>query len=66
MTESVVPYFEIENGVMKSLRFMPVELGFGKPHSSFGWPRPAKDSGILKRFSEMSNLPIDENGNVKI
>ena len=64
MTESVIPYFETENGVMTSLKFMPVELGFGKPHSSFGWPRMAKNSAILKRFSEMSNIPIDMSGKV--
>ena len=66
MTESVIPYFEIENGVMTKLEFMPVELGFGQPHSSCGWPREAKNADILKRFSEMSGIPIDEKGRVKI
>lgn len=64
MTEAVIPYFEIEKGVLKSLEFMPVELGFGKPHPSFGWPREAKNSTILKRFSDMSNIPIAANGKV--
>ena len=66
MTESVIPSFEIENGKLISLRFMPVELGFGMPHSTFGWPRPAKDPDILKRFSEMSGIAIDENGKVTL
>ena len=66
MTETVIPYFEIENGKLKSLRFMPVELGFGMPHSGFGWPRPAKDTDILKRFSQMSGIPIDESGRVEV
>ena len=65
MTETVIPYFEIENGILKSLEFMPIELGFGKPHSSFGWPQKAKGSDILNRFSEMSNIPIGKNGKVK-
>ena len=66
MTESVIPCFEIKNGALKSLRFMPVELGLAMPHSSFGWPRPAQNSDILKRFSEMSNIPIDKNGIVAL
>ena len=66
MTEAVIPYFELEDGVLKSLEFMPVELGFGEPHSSFGWPREAKDDSILRRFSEMSNIPIDANGKVAL
>ena len=66
MTETVIPYFEIENGVLKSLRFMPVELGLGMPHSTFGWPRPAKNADILERFSKMSGIPIDKDGNVPV
>ena len=62
MTESVIPYFEIENDGLKHLEFMPVELGLGKPHSTFGWPRKAADGAILKRFSEMSGIPIGADG----
>ena len=64
MTETVIPYFEIEGRNLKSLEFMPVELGFGMPHSQFGWPRKAKNNSILKRYSEMSGIKIDENGKV--
>lgn len=66
MTESVIPYFEIENGELKNLRFMPVELGLGMPHSVFGWPRPAKNTDILDRFSKMSGIPIGKDGSVLI
>ena len=66
MTEAVIPYFEIQNGKMTQLEFLPVELGIGKPHSQFGWPRPAKDDAILQRFSDMSGIKIDKNGRVKL
>ena len=51
---------------MKALEFMPVTLGYGKPHSSFGWPRKETEGTILKRFSEMSGIPIGSDGKVKI
>ncbi|MCR4719386.1 MAG: CapA family protein [Firmicutes bacterium] len=66
MTEAVISYFEIESGQLKCLEFMPVELGFGMPHSQFGWPREAKDNLILQRLSEMSSIQIDESGRVKV
>ena len=56
MTEAVIPYFEIEGRTLKSLEFMPVSLGFGKPHSSFGWPRKGEDNSILERFYTMSGI----------
>ena len=66
MTETVIPCFDIVNGELKSLELMAVELGFGMPHSRFGWPRYAPDSGILERLAEMSGLEIDRNGKVFI
>ena len=66
MTETVIPNFEIENGKLKNLEFMPVELGFGMPHSSFGWPSKAKDNSILERYAEMSGIEIDNNGKALI
>lgn len=66
MTESVIAFFEIEDRELKSLEFMPVELGFGMKHSSFGWPRKATENSILSRFSEMSKIDISENGKVQL
>ena len=66
MTEAVIPYFEITDGRLKALELMPVELGYGMPHSQFGWPRRAADSKILERLGEMSGLKIDKNGKVFI
>ncbi len=54
MFESVVPFWEAENGVLTRLELLPVELGFGLPRSTGGWPRPAPSSGILERLAAMS------------
>ncbi len=65
MLESVIPLFEIEEGKLKSLEFIPLELGFGMSHSKVGLPRLAKDNSILERYAEMSapygtKLEIDD------
>jgi len=54
MFEAIVPYWEVEDGVLTKLVLMPVELGFGRPRSQGGWPEPNYDSGILERLAEMS------------
>ena len=66
MAEAVIPYFEITDGSLKSLELMPVELGYGMPHSRFGWPRYASDGKILERLGQMSGLKIDKNGKIFI
>ncbi|MBQ3426906.1 MAG: CapA family protein [Clostridia bacterium] len=66
MTETVIPCFDIVDGALKCLELMAVELGFGMPHSRFGWPRYAPDSGILERLAAMSGLEIDKSGKVFI
>lgn len=54
MFESVVPYFELEDGALRRLELLPVELNFGAPRSTGGWPRPMPGAGILERLAEMS------------
>lgn len=54
MMESVIPFFEMEDGRLKSLEVMPIELGLGMRHSKIGLPRAAKDDSILRRYAEMS------------
>lgn len=54
MFESVVPYWEAEDGKLTKLILMPVELNFGKSRSMGGWPRPKFDDGIIERLAEMS------------
>ena len=64
MTETVIPCFDITDGRLNSLELMPVELGFGMPHSGFGWPRPAADGSIIEGLAGISGLEIDRNGKV--
>ena len=54
MFETVVPYWEYEDGALCRLELLPVELNFGTPRSVGGWPRPKPDAGILERLSDMS------------
>ena len=54
MMEAVVPFFEMEDGKLKSLEVIPIELGLGMSHSKIGLPRLAKDNRILERYAEMS------------
>ena len=53
MFESVVPCFELEDGELRRLELLPVELNFGAPRSTGGWPRPMPDGGILERMAAM-------------
>ena len=53
MFEAVVPYFEMEDGELRRLELLPVELNFGAPRSTGGWPRPMPDGGILERLAAM-------------
>ena len=54
MMEAVIPCFEMEDGKLKSLEIIPIELGLGMSHSKIGLPRIAKDNSILERFAKMS------------
>ena len=54
MMESVAAFFEMEEGRLKSLEFIPLELGLGMSHSRIGLPRLAKDNSILERYADMS------------
>lgn len=56
MMESVVASFDITDGKLQDLNFMPLELGLGMPHSQIGLPRCAKDNAIVDRLSEMSEI----------
>jgi len=54
MYESVIPRWEMENGVMTKLELLPIELGFELPASREGLPTPDKGTAILERLAEMS------------
>ena len=54
MMESVVPYFEMEDGKLTHLELLPVALGIEEPRYRNGNPRFAPDRGILERLAQMS------------
>jgi len=54
MTETVIPYWEMEDGKLTRLELLPVEITHGMPRSKSGLPYPAKDDAILRRLQEMS------------
>lgn len=67
MLETVIPYFEIEDGKLTYLEFMPVELNFDDPVWRRGNPRFSTNHGIIERLSLMSkpygvNIQIDDRG----
>ena len=54
MFESVIPYWEAENGELTKLVFMPIEEMFGLPRSRHGWPLKNTTKNIMERFAAMS------------
>ena len=67
MMESVVPYFEMEDGVLTHLELMPVALGVEEPRYRNGNPRFAPDRGIIERLIKISEsygtkITVDERG----
>ena len=54
MFEAVIPFWEVENGELTKLTFLPVEEMFGLPRSRHGWPQKNTTSNIIERFAEMS------------
>ena len=67
MMEAVIPYFEMEDGELKCLELLPIELGFGEPRYRLGNPKVRTDRGIIERYAEMSapygtKIEINEKG----
>lgn len=67
MMEAVIPYFEMEDGVLQYLELLPIELGFGEPRYRLGNPRIRTDRGIIERYAQMSapygtQIRIDDRG----
>ena len=54
MLESVIPYFEFEDGELTKLELMPIELHFGDKVWQSGNPRFSREHGIIERLAEMS------------
>lgn len=67
MLESVIPYFEMEDGELTYLELMPIELNFEKKIWQKGNPRFSAAHGIIERLAKMSapfgtEIEIDERG----
>lgn len=67
MLESVVPYFEMEDGKLTHLELMPIELGFDKPRYRMGDPQLCTDHGIIERLQALSEpygtkITLDDRG----
>lgn len=68
MLESVIPYFEMENGELKYIELMPIELNFDKKEIwQKGNPRFSSKHGIIERLAKMSEqfgtkITINEKG----
>lgn len=54
MMESVIPYFEMENGRLIRMELLPIALGVEQPRYRSGNPFFAPDRGILQRLADMS------------
>ena len=53
MYESVIPYWEVKNGELTKMTFLPIEEMFALPRSRGGWPVKNTQANILERFAEM-------------
>lgn len=53
MFESVIPYWEVENGELTKMTFMPIEEMSALPRSRNGWPQKNTGVNIMERFAEM-------------
>ena len=54
MYKSVIPYWEVENGELVKMVFMPIEEQFNQPRSRAGWPQKNTSLNIIEHFAEMS------------
>ena len=65
--ESVLPYIEIENDIVKKIELFPLSLASGDESWQVGLPKPGFGLGILERLREMSapygtDIAIREDG----
>ena len=54
MYKSVIPYWEVENGELVKMTFMPIEEMFGTHRARAGWPQKNTSLNIIEHFAEMS------------
>jgi len=54
MRETVVPYWEMEDGKLTKLELLPLELPLGGNHSIQGLPKPVKEPEFFERLKALS------------
>jgi len=60
MYKSVIPYWEVTDGQLSKMTFMPIEEMFALPRSRSGWPQPNNSMQILEHFAGLSrNFGVD-------
>jgi poly-gamma-glutamate capsule biosynthesis protein CapA/YwtB (metallophosphatase superfamily) len=62
--ETILPYWEVENGKLIKLTLYPVELDFNLPRYSAGVPRITRNTSILERVKDLS-MPFNTNIEIK-
>lgn len=53
MYKSVIPYWEVENGELTKLIFMPIEEQFHLPRPRAGWPQKNTNMQIIEHFAAL-------------
>lgn len=51
---SVIPYWVMEDGILKELHLYPIDLGFGQPRYRRGWPKLSEKTDVLKNLQALS------------
>jgi poly-gamma-glutamate capsule biosynthesis protein CapA/YwtB (metallophosphatase superfamily) len=51
---SIVPFWNMQNGELQELTLHPIELGFGVPRYERGWPKLAEDYKIIEQINRLS------------
>ena len=54
MFQSVIPYWETENGKLKFLELLPIELLMQGEENTQGLPRIAEDTAFMDKLADMS------------
>jgi poly-gamma-glutamate synthesis protein (capsule biosynthesis protein) len=54
MNESVIPYWEMENGKLTKLELMPIKIAMEGHKSDIGLPRADENPEFFDRFAKMS------------
>ncbi|MFB5664120.1 CapA family protein [Alteribacillus sp. HJP-4] len=51
---SVIPVWKMNHGGLVEITFYPIDLGFGKPRYTRGWPKLTEDPSVLEHLQALS------------